>query len=259
MYMMFSMKDDVFAVIADPTRRQILQALAVDRLSVGELVEELGVSQPTASKHLRVLRTAGLVETEAVGQKRFYSITPAPLDTITSWVSELHESPRLASQLEQETQPVSPAPTDAPHPKTSGITFTPLTPFTPTLNQQPTVQNDITSFDSQEPEPVATSKDASLSGTPDAAGTSSESEDLSRQVLVLAQSVSLNQPDPATASFGEAVNPAGQEGAAYGEVTDHGAAEYIYETEVQKAGTTTPEDKGLLAKITRWGRRSNRS
>lgn len=53
MYMMMGMKDDLFAVIADPTRRHILEFLAIERLSVGELVEELGISQPTVSKHLK--------------------------------------------------------------------------------------------------------------------------------------------------------------------------------------------------------------
>ena len=83
------MKDDLFAVIADPTRRHILEFLAIERLSVGELVEELGISQPTVSKHLKVLRTAGLVETEAVGQKRFYSLVPQPLERVTDWLTSL--------------------------------------------------------------------------------------------------------------------------------------------------------------------------
>lgn len=154
------MKDDVFAVIADPTRRHILQALAVERLAVGELVEELGVSQPTVSKHLKVLRTAGLVETEAVGQKRFYSLTPAPLTAVSDWVSRLLQAgPEDAEAVGQpvETKPVAPEPVEtlsaapepaetkpaAPEPvadrpakeegtaKPSGITFTPLTTFTP--------------------------------------------------------------------------------------------------------------------------------
>lgn len=154
------MKDDVFAVIADPTRRHILQALAVERLAVGELVEELGVSQPTVSKHLKVLRTAGLVETEAVGQKRFYSLTPAPLTTVSDWVSRLLQAgPEDAEAVGQhlENKPVAPEPAEtkpaahepaetlsaAPEPvadrpakeegtvKPSGITFTPLTTFTP--------------------------------------------------------------------------------------------------------------------------------
>ncbi|WP_237243503.1 ArsR/SmtB family transcription factor, partial [Rothia nasimurium] len=105
------MKDDVFAVIADPTRRHILQALAVERLAVGELVEELGVSQPTVSKHLKVLRTAGLVETEAVGQKRFYSLTPAPLATVTDWVDGLLAAPAAETVPTLEAVPAAePAP-----------------------------------------------------------------------------------------------------------------------------------------------------
>lgn len=117
MYMMMGMKDDLFAVIADPTRRHILESLAIERLAVGELVEELGVSQPTVSKHLKVLRTAGLVETEAVGQKRFYSLVPQPLERVTDWVTSLLPSPSDAqydvqhpplSALSAEAQPVGP-------------------------------------------------------------------------------------------------------------------------------------------------------
>lgn len=96
MYMMMGMKDDLFAVIADPTRRHILEFLAIERLSVGELVEELGISQPTVSKHLKVLRTAGLVETEAVGQKRFYSLVPQPLERVTDWLTSLLPPPSEA-------------------------------------------------------------------------------------------------------------------------------------------------------------------
>lgn len=96
MYMMMGMKDDLFAVIADPTRRHILEFLAIERLSVGELVEELGISQPTVSKHLKVLRTAGLVETEAVGQKRFYSLVPQPLERVTDWLTSLVPPPSAA-------------------------------------------------------------------------------------------------------------------------------------------------------------------
>lgn len=112
------MKNDVFAVIADPTRRHILQALAVERLAVGELVEELGVSQPTVSKHLKVLRTAGLVETEAVGQKRFYSITPEPLDAVVAWAQGLDvaavalekpEKPETTDTAEAHEKPAEPA------------------------------------------------------------------------------------------------------------------------------------------------------
>lgn len=107
MYMMMGMKDDLFAVIADPTRRHILEFLAIERLSVGELVEELGISQPTVSKHLKVLRTAGLVETEAVGQKRFYSLVPQPLERVTDWLTSL--VPPLSAVQHDVQRPPLPA------------------------------------------------------------------------------------------------------------------------------------------------------
>ena len=96
------MIDDVFSVIADPTRRQILRALSSGKHSVGELVGELGVSQPTVSKHLKVLRLAGLVETEAAGQKRYYSLTPAPLHKVTLWIEALSHA-HATSHPEDET------------------------------------------------------------------------------------------------------------------------------------------------------------
>ncbi|NKX53426.1 ArsR/SmtB family transcription factor [Arthrobacter mobilis] len=79
--------DDVFAVIAESTRREILQSLRESDKAVGELVEELEVSQPTVSKHLKVLREAGLVSMRAQGQKRFYSLVAAPLEDVAEWVS----------------------------------------------------------------------------------------------------------------------------------------------------------------------------
>ena len=103
--MMMGMKDDLFAVIADPTRRHILELLAIERRSVAELVEELGISQPTVSKHLKVLRTAGLVETEAVGQKRFYSLVPQPLERVTDWLTSL-VPPLSAAQHDVQRPPL---------------------------------------------------------------------------------------------------------------------------------------------------------
>jgi DNA-binding transcriptional ArsR family regulator len=81
--------DDVFAVIAEETRRDILSSLAAGDKAVGQLVEELGASQPTVSKHLRVLREASLVTMRAQGQKRFYSLNSGPLSQVTAWLSEL--------------------------------------------------------------------------------------------------------------------------------------------------------------------------
>lgn len=80
--------DDVFAVIAEGTRRQILENLRDGDKAVGELVIELQVSQPTVSKHLKVLREAGLVSMRAQGQKRYYSLDAAPLGLVREWLAE---------------------------------------------------------------------------------------------------------------------------------------------------------------------------
>ncbi len=83
---------DIFDVIADHTRRDILRLL-LDRASAGEhgtsvshIVHELGVSQPTVSKHLKVLREAHLVSVREEGQHRYYSLDAAPLDEIDDWL-----------------------------------------------------------------------------------------------------------------------------------------------------------------------------
>src|SRR5919106_5195965 len=78
--------DDVFAVIAEATRRDILTSLRSGDKAVGELVEELAASQPTISKHLKVLREAQLVTMRAQGQKRYYALNPKPLADVASWL-----------------------------------------------------------------------------------------------------------------------------------------------------------------------------
>lgn len=80
------MTDDVFAVIAESTRRDILVALRAGDKAVGELVDELAASQPTISKHLKVLREAQLVSMRAQGQKRYYALNRGPLEGIASWL-----------------------------------------------------------------------------------------------------------------------------------------------------------------------------
>lgn len=83
---------DIFDVIADGTRRDILQLLRErngngDRgTSVSHIVAELGVSQPTVSKHLKVLREAELVSVREEGQHRYYSLSVAPLDEVDDWL-----------------------------------------------------------------------------------------------------------------------------------------------------------------------------
>ncbi len=81
--------DDVFAVIAERTRRQILENLRHGDKAVGELVVALQVSQPTVSKHLKVLREAGLVSMRAQGQKRYYSLEREPLGRVGGWLTSL--------------------------------------------------------------------------------------------------------------------------------------------------------------------------
>lgn len=86
---------DIFDVIADPNRREILRVLLESQLeqgknkgevSVGGLVDALGLSQPTVSKHLKVLRDNGLVVVREEGQHRFYRLEPAPLETLEDWL-----------------------------------------------------------------------------------------------------------------------------------------------------------------------------
>jgi len=84
---------DIFEAVADPTRRQLLESLLESteaggpgELTVSELVEQTGLGQPTVSKHLKTLREVGLVEVREAGQKRFYSVTPEPLEEIEDWM-----------------------------------------------------------------------------------------------------------------------------------------------------------------------------
>ena len=79
--------DDVFAVIGDPTRRHILDELRLGDRSVGQLVEALGMSQPAVSKHLRVLREAGLATSTAVAQQRIYRLRGEPLMSADAWLA----------------------------------------------------------------------------------------------------------------------------------------------------------------------------
>jgi DNA-binding transcriptional ArsR family regulator len=76
-----------FAVLAEPNRRRILDLLGTSERPVGELVHALDVSQPAVSKHLRVLREAGLVEVRTEAQRRLYRVRPEPLRSIDEWLA----------------------------------------------------------------------------------------------------------------------------------------------------------------------------
>jgi DNA-binding transcriptional ArsR family regulator len=78
---------EAFGVIAEPNRRAILSLLASSDRSVGEIERQLGITQPTASKHLRVLREAGLVEAEIDAQRRLYRLTPEALRDVDAWLA----------------------------------------------------------------------------------------------------------------------------------------------------------------------------
>ena len=78
---------NAFAVLAEPNRRRILDLLRERERPVGELVDVLAVSQPAVSKHLRVMRDAGVVEARVDAQRRLYRVRPEPLREIDAWLA----------------------------------------------------------------------------------------------------------------------------------------------------------------------------
>jgi DNA-binding transcriptional ArsR family regulator len=78
---------DAFVAVAEPIRRQLLDELIGGERCVGELVERLRLNQPTVSKHLRVLRDAGIVISRVDGPRRCYRIQPAGLEAVESWIA----------------------------------------------------------------------------------------------------------------------------------------------------------------------------
>jgi DNA-binding transcriptional ArsR family regulator len=78
--------DSVFEIIAEPNRRAILSLLVSSQQSVGEIERQLRMTQPTVSKHLRVLREAGFVESTVDAQRRLYRLKPEPLQEIDAWL-----------------------------------------------------------------------------------------------------------------------------------------------------------------------------
>jgi DNA-binding transcriptional ArsR family regulator len=80
-----------FTVLAEPARRHILDLLREEERPVGELVQRLELSQPGVSKHLRVLREAGLVDVRADAQRRLYRLRPEPLAEVDAWLTPYRE------------------------------------------------------------------------------------------------------------------------------------------------------------------------
>ena len=75
-----------FELLAEPTRRRILDLLRDGERPVGELVDRLSMSQPAVSKHLRVLRDSGLVDVRVDAQRRVYRLRPEPLKEVDAWI-----------------------------------------------------------------------------------------------------------------------------------------------------------------------------
>jgi DNA-binding transcriptional ArsR family regulator len=78
--------DSSFAIVAEPNRRAILSMLLASERSVGEIERELRLSQPSVSKHLRVLRDAGFVKSRIEAQRRLYRLRPEPLMELDAWL-----------------------------------------------------------------------------------------------------------------------------------------------------------------------------
>jgi DNA-binding transcriptional ArsR family regulator len=80
--------ETVFEIIAEPNRRAILSLLLSSQQSVGEIESQLGMTQPTVSKHLRVLREAGFVESTVDAQRRLYRLKPEPFREVDAWLAQ---------------------------------------------------------------------------------------------------------------------------------------------------------------------------
>ena len=101
---------EAFAALADPTRRGILELLAAGERSAGEIAGHFRISRPAVSRHLRVLREAGLATAREEAQRRMYRIEPAPLAELDAWLETYRRFwedglDRLEHHLDQEEQP----------------------------------------------------------------------------------------------------------------------------------------------------------
>lgn len=83
--------ESAFAIIAEPNRRAILSLLLTSQQSVGEIERRLRLPQPAVSKHLRVLREAGFVESTVDAQRRLYRLRPEPLQEMDAWLAPFRQ------------------------------------------------------------------------------------------------------------------------------------------------------------------------
>src|ERR1051326_2331595 len=108
---MMGMGSDVFAILADPTRRRVVEVLHGGERSVGDLCEAVGIAQPGVSRHLRILNEAGFVTVRPEGTRRLYSLRPQPLRELEAWMR------RYAHQERERIEPLA-AFVDGPQPRT---------------------------------------------------------------------------------------------------------------------------------------------
>ena len=83
---MINKVDNIFSALADSSRREILVMLSKGSKSAGSIAGEFKISRPAVSKHLRILKDSGLVETNKQGRERYFSINPAPIKEVFNWL-----------------------------------------------------------------------------------------------------------------------------------------------------------------------------
>ena len=112
------MPDDVFGALANPVRRELLDALRGGPQAAGALAARFDLSRPAVSEHLQVLRLAGLVREEPRGRHRYYHLEPAPLAEVGRWLHPYEhywrQRMRLLRDLIEDAGPADPGPDPSP-------------------------------------------------------------------------------------------------------------------------------------------------
>ena len=104
------MPNDVFSILADPTRRRLVEILHGGEHSVNDLVDQVGIAQPGVSRHLRILGEAGFVKVRSSAQRRLYSLRPESLSGLVAWMrryahQEMERLDRLADLVNRKPKP----------------------------------------------------------------------------------------------------------------------------------------------------------
>jgi DNA-binding transcriptional ArsR family regulator len=112
-----STTSDAFNAVAEPRRRDILNYLAVQERSVGDIVDSLSMEQPSVSKHLRVLKDVGLVDVRRDGRRKFYRTNAEAIRPLHEWTSTFerlwrHQLNRIKERAESKSNPASDTKTD---------------------------------------------------------------------------------------------------------------------------------------------------